>query len=305
MDGIRVVRDLEEARFLWEAMVPADVVTGLWEVRACFHRSFRRPLHFLVQEQGGRAIGLLPLSWVEEEGAFAFFPGETWRGRTWLEQNVIPGDDPQRLLRAVPGPYHIRYLLQAEGKVPGNGFAVDETGYLFRPPAFGYDISAYLELFSGKSLKRIRREIAGIRDLGIRWRHDRFEDVEHLISLNLFRFGGYSYFGDPRFKNGFREMLAFFADHGWLRVTTALIAGQVAAVDAGVLYEGVYTLLAGGTSPAFPGIAKVINMYHMERACEEKIEEVDFLCGDFNWKKMFHLQERPLFVAAESSVRAA
>jgi hypothetical protein len=52
MERLRVVQDQEEARFLWESLMPEDVVTDLWEVR-----------------------GLLPLSWVEEQGAYAFFPG--------------------------------------------------------------------------------------------------------------------------------------------------------------------------------------------------------------------------------------
>ena len=305
MEKLRIIRDLEEARFLWETLMPREVVTDLWEVRNCFHRHFRRPVHFITGECAGRSAGLLPLSWVEEVGMYAYFPGETWHGKTWLEQNVIVGDELSRLLDAVPGPYHIRYL--SPRCVPGGSGqnAVDEIGYLFTPPVYDYDMDRYLESFSGKTLKRIRREIQGIRDKGLSWRYDHTQDIDLMITMNISRFGRDSYFSDPRFRKGFMEMLRIFADEGWLRITTALLHGNAAAVDIGVLYRGVYTLMAGGTDPGFPGIAKVINMHHMERACEERIREVDFLCGDFNWKKMFHLRERPLFLAAKASLQAA
>jgi hypothetical protein len=305
MEGLRVVKDPEEARFLWEALMPREVVTDLWDVRACFHRHFGRPIHFITGENVNCGSGLLPLSFIEEQGIYAYFPGETWHGKTWLEQNLILGDEPSRLLDAIPGPYHIRYL--SPRCVTDNWIehSEDEIGYLFTPHSYSHDINGYLESFSGKSLKRVRREIQRIEDMGLAWRYDRLEDIELMVAMSVSRFGKDSYFGDPRFRKGFMEMIRLFADHGWLRVTSALIGREVAAVDVGVLYEGTYTLMAGGTNPSFPGIAKVINMHHMERACEEKVREVDFLCGDFNWKKMFHLQERPLFLAARSAVRAA
>ena len=305
METLRVVRDLEEARHLWELLMPRDVVSDLWEVRSAFQRHFRRPLHFIVGETGGRPTGLLPLSWVEESGNYAFFPGETWQGKTWLEQNLIPGEEPGRYIGSIPGPYHLRYLSPRNNGQPTPIGPVDEVGYLFRPPSYGFDLSGYFERFSGKSLKRIRREIDAIASRGIAWRTDDPGDFELMVAMNRSRFGNRSYFSDPRFRKGFTEMIHYFRERQWLRVTTALIEGEVAAVDVGVLYNGTYTLMAGGTNPAFPGIAKVINMHHLQWACEKRVQEVDFLCGDFNWKKMFHLQERPLFLASRSAVRAA
>jgi hypothetical protein len=34
----------------------------------------------------------------------------------------------------------------------------------------------------------------------------------------------------------------------------------------------------------------------MTWACEQKLDRVDFLCGDFNWKAMFHLSPVPLYL---------
>ena len=80
-----------------------------------------------------------------------------------------------------------------------------------------------------------------------------------------------------------------------LRITTILVGGRVAAVDMSAVFNGTCTVLAGGTHPDFPGIAKLINFTHLEWACQQRIREMDFLCGEFNWKHRFHLTPRPLF----------
>ena len=73
------------------------------------------------------------------------------------------------------------------------------------------------------------------------------------------------------------------------------MAGAIAAVDVGAVWQNAYTVLAGGTNRAFPGVAKLINFHHLEVACHERFESVDFLCGDFGWKRRFRLVARPLY----------
>jgi len=75
----------------------------------------------------------------------------------------------------------------------------------------------------------------------------------------------------------------FLRGRGWLRMTTVTIDGEVATVDLGCIYRGAHTLLAGSTHEHFPGVAKLINIHHMRRACRERLRLVDFLCGDFSW----------------------
>jgi CelD/BcsL family acetyltransferase involved in cellulose biosynthesis len=83
-----------------------------------------------------------------------------------------------------------------------------------------------------------------------------------------------------------------------------LVGGKVAAVDIGAVWGSTYTVLAGGTQPDFPGIAKLINLHHIEWACNQNFMEVDFLCGDFNWKNRFHLTPRPLYEIMKLTVPA-
>jgi len=295
----RVVSDLDECQALWRTVIPAEYLTDLWEVRACFHQHFKRPLNFIVVEDSEGICGLLPLSLITELQCYGYFPGETWHGKTWLEQNRIYFrngiSEPQMLLSHCNLPYHLNYLSMPQ-EPTGNNLAIDEVGYLFSPPHYDYDIQNYFEEFSHKSIKQILREVAALENQGVSYRYDNILDFDLMIQLNIARFGVNSYFYDRRFRESFRSLAHFLHDKGWLRFTTVLIGHEPAAVDMGCFYNGVYTLLAGGTNASFPGVAKLINLHHIQRACNERMRQVDFLCGDFNWKKLFHLAPRPLFM---------
>jgi len=284
--------------------MPRDLIGDLWGVRDCFHRHFQRPLHFIVAEDENGPAGFMPLSWIEEKECFGYFPGETWQGKTWLEQNRLIARDEATLsvlLEGIPRPYHLRYLLPVE-PAPQSTHIVDEIGYLFNPPDFDYNFDNYYHRFSHKSEKRLKKELAAFDTRGVEYRLDRMEDFDLMVEMNLGRFGIGSYFYDNRFRESFRSLAHYLADQGWLRLTTVLIEGRPAAVDMGVIYNGIYTLLGGGTSADFPGVAKLINTFHMQRACRERLRQADFLCGDFSWKGIFHLSTRPLYLLSNVPV---
>jgi hypothetical protein len=267
-------------------------------VRACFQRHFQQPPHVLVAERRGTFGGLLALSWIDEERYFGHFPGELWHGKTWLEQNRLPAVSPQALAalwEAAPQQTRLRYL-HPDGALPENGAAaLDEIGYLFRPPQYGYDFNRYLAAFSGKTRKKMRSELDRLQARGVTYRYNRLADVDRLFRLNMDAFGSNSYFSDPRFLGAFEDLVVWLQGHDLLRVTTVLVGGEMAAVDIGAVWNGIYTVVAGGACSDFPGVAKLINFHHLEWACRRQLREVDFLCGEFNWKHRFHLTPRPLY----------
>ena len=298
MNDLRIVTDLDEGRELWRRVIPQDVISDLWEVRACFHRHYQHPLCFIVAEDDQGTAGFLPLSRIEERRCLGYFPGEIWQGKTWLEQNRIVARDEavmEALVARCHHHYHLRYLLPL-GTASQWRQTVDEIGYLFLPPKYDFDLENYFQEFSHKSAKRIRREVAAFDDRGVTYRYDDPADFDRLVELNLSRFGASSYYADARFREGFRSLMLFLREKGWLRITAILIGGEPAAIDLGSIYRGTYTVLAGGASGNFPGVAKLINLHHMEFACRERLRQVDFLCGDFSWKSMFHLTPRPLYL---------
>ena len=303
MYSVRVITDVSECRAAWKEVIPRETIWDLWEVRQCFHRFYQRPLHFIVAEESGRTCGLLPLSWIEEADSYGYFPGEAWKGKTWIEQNRIPACGNglrQTLLDLCPSPYHLRYLLPPDSGSE-NGGAIDEIGYLFFPPRYEYEMENYLGEFSRKSRKRLRQDLDAFEKRGLSYRFDETADFEHLVKLNQDRFGDDSYFADSRFTQSFRGLMELLHERGWMRITTVLVEGEIAAVDLGCVFNGVYTLLGGGTNGDFPGVAKIINIHHIRLACERKLRMVDFLCGGFSWKTLFHLTPRPLYLLAGRS----
>ena len=293
---VTVLEDLGECGQVWRRVVPPESLFDLWEVRACFQMHYGYRPRFLVAEQEGRPRGLLALSAVADHGYWGCFPGETFNGKTWLEQNRITADSAEvydSLLRACPDNTYLRYLVHSP--VAGTDAEIYEIGYLFHPGQYDYCFENYLGTFSGKSRKRLGRELAELQALFPQYYYNNLSDIERLFDLNRRNFAGQSYFDDDRFRRAFRDLFQWLHECGWLRITTVILAGQVAAVDAGAVYRGTYTLLAGGTDARFLGVAKLINMHHIQWACQQRLEAVDFLCGDFGWKERFHLSPRPLY----------
>jgi hypothetical protein len=298
MIKVSVCRDIREAKQLWQRHWPQRCLFDLWPVRACFQSQFNHSPYFLVATQDGKFCGMLALSWIDEEQCFGHFPGEVWRGKTWLEQNKILAGNSEvlsALLEHIPEVARIRYLTGASCLPSVSSAVVDETGYLFFPKQYGYSFQGYLKCFSGKSRKKIRIEMDRLKAGGLSYRYDCFEDIEHLFRMNMENFKENSYFSDLRFLRSFENLAAWLHANKLLRVTTVIIGDKVAAVDIGAVWGSTYTLLAGGTHADFPGVAKLINLHHIEWACHQQLAEVDFLCGDFNWKERFHLTPRPLY----------
>ena len=297
------VDTLDTCRDLWRAAVPQESLFDLWEVQECFWRAYGGEPLFLVAREGVEICGLLALARTDLTGGWGCFPGETWMGKTWLERNRIVATDREvvrGLLERCPRDTHLRYLVSndfIDGMV-----SHDETGYLFLPEQWGYCAENFWASFSGKSRKRIWKEIDALTQRGVEICRSEVKDVETLIALNLEAFAERSYFSDERFLCGFRDLVAWLGAQGYLEVTTVRIEDCVAAVDVSAVYQNACTVLAGGTHPEFPGVAKLINAAHIEWACEQTYTEVDFLCGDFGWKERFHLTARPLY-QYESSPR--
>ncbi len=344
---IAIIEDDTACERVWKNLYPRDTIFDLWEVRKIFARHFGRRNCFVVHYAEEKETtsprgdtpdipihdidihdidGVLPLSWIEEEKVFSFFPGETWKGRTWMEQNKIIAPDTAvmaQLLHGIPGAAEIRYLCPDHLKktcddagndectpipdLPWN-LEIDETEYLFHPKNHGMkemQYPGYLGLFAGKSRKKILAEIRDIEKKDVHFRYNSMEDVESLFQFNRDNFGEDGYFHDPRFLNAFRELAHMLHRENMLRVVTVLVDNEVAAVDMAAVWNHTCSFLAGGTSRTVPGIAKLINLHHIQWACShedrmgnmplEDINSLDFLCGDFGWKERFHLSCRPLY----------
>jgi hypothetical protein len=296
---VTVCKDLEKAAWLWQRHWPCSCLFDLWPVRACFQDQFNHRPHFIVATERGQFRGMVALSWIEEMNYFGHFPGELWQGQTWLEQNKIVAADSRvarALLDQVPEEARIRYLSTGYDLPTACRVALDETGYLFFPAQYNHCFQAYYASFSGRTRKKMRGALERLKARGVQFRYNHWADLDEMFRLNLERYQGNSYFDDTRFLRAFERLAAWLSANNLLRITTVLVDGTVAAVDMGAVWNSTYSVMAGGTNAEFPDIAKLINLHHLEWACAQKINMVDFLCGEFNWKDSFRLAARPLYV---------
>jgi len=293
----RVITDLVECMKLWHALVRPKNIFDLWEFRLCFHRHFKNRPFFLILEDKDGIAGMLPLSFVEDFDMFVFFPGEIWQGKTWLERTPIYFRNEaslHELLWACPERTYLRYM-EVQGDNYFAELTVDEIGYVFYPELIHFDMEQYWKRFSKKRYKDIIKTVSRVTGDSKAFYINRLEDFDHLVHMSLTNFGPNSYLYDDRFRRSLRDVVDFLDRCGLLRMVSLEVRGESAAIDMGALYGGIYTVFLGGTHPDFLGVAKVMNMHHMEFACKECISKVDFLCGDFHWKKLWHLDPEPLY----------
>jgi hypothetical protein len=293
----KIVTDLDACERLWNSLIPVRNLSDLWEIRLCFHRHYLNRLHFLVFEDREGLTGMIPLVYLAEKDRYVFFPGEVWNGKTWLERTSIfcrRPEDLGYLLSECPERTHLRYINTPHASSAAE-LDVDETAYLLCPPEFNCDLDLYHQRFAWKKLKAIKKEIASFLGPDSSWHLNRLSDYDLLVEMSLKRFGKNSYFHDPRFLESFRDVMHLLDRKGWLRMVSLQLGAETAAVDLSALFQGSYVIMLGGTHLEFPGIAKAMNMQHIEFACHSRVSKVDFLCGDFFWKKLWHLDPEPLY----------
>jgi len=293
----RVVTDPYLCEKLWKSIIPARSVSDLWEFRMCFQKYYKNRFSFLVMEERGNIYGILPLSCIDSLDIMTFFPGETWKDKTWLERTpvyAINHDILYRLLSDCTERTYLRYM-EGDAEYIPDQLVSDETGYVVYPGRLKYDKENYRARFSNKKYKSIMRDVNTIMDMGASFHLNRIEDFELLVEMSIERYGTDSYLQDTRFRESFRDIIRFLDQKGYLRMVSLELDGKTMAVDAGALYNGVYTIFLGGIFSRIPGLPKAMNMYHIDYALNNRAYKVDFLCGDFNWKKLWHLDEEPLF----------
>ena len=293
----RFVTDLETCRQLWNTFIPTSVVSDMWEFRMCFHRHFGHQPCFMILEDAEGISGMMPLSYIDCGDTIGFFPGEIWNEKTWLERTSFYVRDRgilDELLYNCPEGTYLRYM-EAPQEPCSHLLALDEVGYVLYPSQLDFNLESYSKRFSNKKFKGIIKVIDSITERGSRFYLNRLEDFDILVNMSIQNFGENSYLNDYRFRKSFQDIILFLHNKGWLRMISLEIMGKTVAVDIGSLYNGVYTIYLGGASRDLPGVAKVMNMYHIEYALQNRIFKVDFLCGDFHWKKLWHLNPEPLY----------
>jgi len=294
MKTTALIHDRDEQRQLWMKHWPRQSIFDEWVVRDCFARAFNRESIFVVCRDNQIVTGMLPLGNFDSSMGCGFFPGETWHDETWLEPNRIFAADAasaEALLETAPFALDLRYISDQNSL---SGLEIDDYDYSYFPGETG-GYSGYWQQLPKKYARELVKTIDAFQTTGLEIRHNRIADFRSLVDFSNTNFGTESYFFDARFIQAFENMTSWLYDNNALRLTTVLIGGVVAAVDLGAVRGNCYSLLTGGTNREFPGIAKLINLHHLEWGSANGMNQIDFLCGDYGWKRRFGLKATPYY----------
>ena len=289
-----LVFDREEQRQLWMEHWPRQYIFDEWEVRNCFAEAFNRENVFVVHRDNNIVSGMLPLGSLYGSSGYGFFPGETWNDETWLEPNRICAADAataEALLETTPFALDLRYIRDRNNL---SGLEIDDYDFSYFPEESG-GYSGYWQQLPKKTARQLLKEVGVLQMRGVEIRWNRIADFQSLVDFSNANFGAESYFFDSRFIQAFENNTGWLYDNNALRLTTVLIGGVVAAVDLGAVWGNCYSLLTGGTNREFPGVAKLINLHHIEWGCANGMSQIDFLCGDYGWKSRFGLKAVPYY----------
>ncbi len=296
-DEFEVITDISECEKLWKTFSANKKISDMWEFKFCFHKYFNNLPHFIVHKKNGKVVGMLPLSYDDEQKLFKFFPGDD----DWIEKNSIFLHKKRSLKELIKMcPENTKLTGIDEIPLYKKMFQDDDCTYSLYPEEFGFKIDNYYKLFKRRHVANILRDIRKLDDKGVIIIRNpkNYKKMYKLMKKWTYKsFGKKSYFYDKRFDKAFSDVLDLFMKKDIMYMTLIKVDGELAAVDFGCVYGNTMTVFAGGVNPKFrnKGIAKYINMEHIKYGFEFKLDKIEFLAFNFNWKEMWHLKKEKLF----------
>lgn len=286
--SVKIITDPKEAEKLWQLLSPKENIYDLWDFRYCFYKYDNYELNFYAGYVDGELMGLMPLQY-DSKGYLDYFGGD------FMESNRIftkPGYE-----NYIPNFYaSIERIAKLDDIVGSDEFTqkLDMEDYKYTLnldslKKYNDFIEKYL---SGKAKKNLKREIKQIKENELKITENDFGDLDLLIDLNISNFKDDSYFVLPNWRQTFHDLIKLNFD---FYLITISVNGKKQAVSLSILYNGVYSVLAVGSSREVPNIGKYLTLKNFQKAIDLKAKTIDFGMGDCGWKKHWNLEKTPQF----------
>ena len=279
-----VVKDIQNAKILWNQFSPNQTLWDDWDFRYCFYKYYNYELFFYVGWLGDQAIGLLPLQ--HNGKSLEFFGGEYMeenklfikpefkdlipkfyeniKQRTKLE--YISGEDPFTQILPIKD---YKYIYNLSGATD-----VDQL------------LDKYFETDAKKKRRRLEKEVGEIV-----MTLNNFEDIDLMIELNIQNFGADSSFNQPFRKEIFHDLLKLNHE---IFLMTFSIEGKKQAVSLAIKYKDRFVSLNSGVNKEdFPDLAKCLILKKVDQAIKLGCKVFDACAGDYGWKRHWHLEKIP------------
>ena len=284
----KICKDIDECGKLWNLFSPSKRLFDIWDFRFCFYDNEDNKPYFIVGYEGKNPIGIVPLQFSKDKSQYNYFGG-------WFpERNSFFLKDKAKLaefLTQCPESTFIEGIEPAEGKY--YNFLEDECTYYLDLSKYSNNFEKYFSSFDKKKQKNINRELKNLPKYSIF--HNRMEDFERLVELNIKQYEEDSKFNNEAIKNGIYKMACLADKKGILDMTSLEINSKIEAVDIGIVHgQWYHAIIGGANNNKIPGVGKLMTIIDIKNAIEKKAGFVDFAATSGHWNGMWNLDREML-----------
>lgn len=284
----KICQDIKECNVLWNLLSPKKKLFDAWGFRICFYDSHDNEPYFVVGYEEKDIVGIIPLCFVKSKSQYNYFGG-------WFpERNFFFLKDKTKLahfLDQCPNNTFIEGIDPSEGKY--FNFLEDEYTYYLDLSKYDNSFEKYFTSLDKKKQKNLKRDIKNIPEYKIC--HNRLEDFDRLMELNIKQYEEDSKFNNEAIKNGIHGLVNLAYKEGILQMISVEINGKTEAVDVGIVYGDWYNAVIGGANnQKIPNLGKLMTILDIKNAIETKSRFVDFFATSGYWKSMWNFDKEML-----------
>lgn len=291
--NIQEVSGVEECRALWEQFSPKSRAWDNWELMFAFHDVERYTFNFLVLEQEGAAVGLVPLVRETMENKFEMFGGSYPENRVlWIDIEHFP-----LVFEALPEKTSLfdlsgKWVAELLARYPQfeANFVEEDHQYFLTPSKFDYDFDNHLTAtFSADRRKGFLKDVQKVRSAAteLRWSED--DESELFIDLNVKSFGEESDYNNDAGKAELHRVVKTLQSLGMLRTLTIAIDGVRQAASMSARYGDDWIVLYSSSNNKINNLGKLLTVETIQEACRQRIKEVNYMTG-MAWKAAWHME---------------
>lgn len=297
---LKVHSRLEECFYLWEKFSPKKTLFDLWDFRFAWSDGLKNKPYFYTLYEGKKPLGVLPLSYDNEDKRFE------WFGCEWLENHKFFVEDKEiidLLLTIAPSPLHLNSIavydevhkLTKYGKVSD-----DPDDRNVKDISEVSSLDQLLSTFKKKSRYNLKYDHRRLMSMGVKIEMSETKDLtnfEELLKMNMRRFNGIDrdISWVEKFQEAFRLIIKNANKYTFKYIKVSSPTGT-ASIDMIITYRDTYYPFTGSNNVAqFNGIGNFMTYIEFEDAINSGFKLVDILQEDHGWKHRY-FDQIPLYV---------
>lgn len=281
------IKNLDQAKILWNKLTPNDSVEDTWDMRNCFYSYYKYELFFYAGYLGDVCVGLLPLQFNSESACLEFFGGYYFSDNQVF---ILPGYEQYipDFFKQINKSAHLEDIVGDSEYIKN----LPLSYYKYIVPLSGF--SSYNDFlntkFKSKDRTNLKRKIKIMENEKIDIIVNCAADLDLMIDYNISHFKEKSCFNKPfRRKNFFHDLLKLPFN---IQLLTFVVNGKKEAVSFSILHNKTYTFIHYGKSmDRYPHISTYVTMQNIQNAIKQGAHIFDAGVQDFGWKESWQFDK--------------